>query len=379
MKICFTAEEFIPSMGGRAMRIYETARALAERHNVHVVCQRYPKTDRESIIEGIHVHRVGFVQSQIHYLQRLVFSPFLLPSLLKIRFDIINTSWLLPPIISYASAKITKTPIVFTSDGILWGNVISNQIRGYGFIREAFGRMMEDIDLKPDYDGYIAVSQGTKSELTLMGIHPSKVFVVPNGVDLDLVDSVEAMRAKAPTICYVGHLEPRKNIMDLIEAFKIVLQEVPIARLLVVGSGNLMGEAMERAKALAIKENIEFKGALPHEEAIKTMKTSDCLVLPSLIEGFGIVLAEANACHRPAIAYDIPNVRDVIKDGFNGFLVKPRNIKMLTSRIIEILSDRKKGKKMGENGRRLVEEKFTWRKVAEQTLNVYRKVLELSI
>ncbi|RLI36528.1 hypothetical protein DRO55_03355 [Candidatus Bathyarchaeota archaeon] len=377
LRICFTAEEFFPLPSGRLRRIYEVGKRLALRNEVHIYCQMYPGAPREEEVSGIHVHRVGPpVLKASSYLRRALSVPYLFKSLLKSGdFDIINTNWLFPPLPSYLAARLRGVRIVLTSDGILWHHLCGLNLPGYGLLPKVFGCMVEDVDVKLNYDAYITVSRGTKEELISMGVDPEKVFVVYNGVDIQFYDSIDVEESHEPSVCYVGHLEGRKNAFDLIKAFSIVLKSIPDARLTIAGSGPLMGRARDLAEALKLGSKVKFLGSVGFKEAARVMKSSHLLVLPSLVEGFGIVLAEANACRKPAVAYDVPNVREVIKDGVNGFLVKPRDVSMLALRIIELLKDDRMRRRMGENGRMIVERNFTWDRAAEETLKVYKRII----
>jgi len=283
---------------------------------------------------------------------------------------------LLPPLPSYIVAKIKSIPIVLTSDGLLWYYINTLNLRGYGKLQTFFGYAMETLDIKLNYDAFIAVSEEAKRELIHMGINANNIFIVHNGVDLEFYDRLEVQERDEPTICYVGHLEARKGILDLIRAFNVILKKIPDARLLIVGSGPLMMKAKEIAMRLRVSHRVDFIGEIKFREAAKIMKSSHVVVLPSLIEGFGIVLAEAGACGKPAIAYDIPAVRDIIIDGVNGFLVQPRNIEALANRIIEVLRDDNLRRKMGEAGKMIVKNNFTWDKAAQNTLKVYNYVLK---
>jgi len=376
LRICFTAEEFFPRPGGRLKRIYEVAKRLARDNEVHIFCQKYSGALR-GMLDGIYIHGVGPPVSSPSYPARLSSAILLLQSLLKSgRFDIINTNWLLPPLPSYIAAKLKSTPIILTSDGILWHHVEALHLKGYSMPSRLFGCMMEDIDVNLSYDAYIAVSEGVKAELVSMGVDPSKIFLIYNGADLRFFDSIKVQEFEHPTVCYVGHLEARKNVLDLIEAFSIVLMEISNAKLMIVGGGPLFREAKKMVKELKIHDKVVFIGKASFEESAKVMKSSHVLVLPSLIEGFGLVLAEANACYKPVIAYDVPCVREVVKDGVNGFLIRPRDTKELADKIIKVLSDDTLRRRMGYEGRKLVEERFTWERAAQETLKVYDQVLK---
>jgi glycosyltransferase involved in cell wall biosynthesis len=101
------------------------------------------------------------------------------------------------------------------------------------------------------------------------------------------------------------------------------------------------------------------------------MKISTLLVLPSIRDTFGMVLVEAGACERPVIAYDVGGPKEIIVDGENGFLVKPRDIKDLARKIGMILSNKKLAEAMGRIGRQIVERKFTWDKIVSEIESIY--------
>ncbi len=380
LNICFVADDFPPMIGGRPWRIYNTAKQLAKENEVHVYCPRYLNAPLNEIIEGIHVHRRGFPVSSItSYPIRFFDSLIIGYELLKGNFDIVNVNLLLSSSFNGFTTRIKGTPAVFTNDGLLWHLVFKKGLQGYGFAMASLGYFLEVVSIKGRYDAYIAVSSALREELVLMGVPRGKIYVVPNGVDLNFIDSIRQVgNIKKPVICYVGRLEARKNIIDLIKAFKMVSNEKPHAKLIVIGTGPLLRKAVKVTVSLGLSNNVVFKGEVNYEEVIRTIKSSDCLVLPSLQEGFGIVLIEAMACCKPVVAYDIPQVRDAVRDGVNGFLVPPRNVKLLAERIISLLENEDLRREMGLMGRRIVEKQFTWEKVAEKTLRIYESVLEES-
>jgi len=118
-------------------------------------------------------------------------------------------------------------------------------------------------------------------------------------------------------------------------------------------------------------ERVSFQHSLSYPEVISNIKGSKVLVLPSTREGFGIVLAEAGACRVPAVAYKSGGVVEVIKDGVNGFLVEPLNMEELHHKIRKLLEDDKLREKMGENGRRIVEERFIWDIIVDGLEEIY--------
>jgi len=126
---------------------------------------------------------------------------------------------------------------------------------------------------------------------------------------------------------------------------------------------------------LKISERVKFTGFVHKSEKVLYYKSADVLVLPSLYEVFGIVNLEAMACNVPIVASKIGGIPDVVKDGENGLLVPPRDSEALADAIIYLLKNKDIRERMGENGRKLVEEKYTWKKVAEETDKLYLSLM----
>jgi glycosyltransferase involved in cell wall biosynthesis len=222
----------------------------------------------------------------------------------------------------------------------------------------------------------IAVSEYVKNEMIGLGVPPERIFVVHSGVDTDFIDSVQGSVDTEPSIVYVGNLLPHKRVSDLVNALKIIHGEFPEVSLKVVGTGPLLEALKEEARNLKIEGNIIFMGRVSDDLKIRLLKSSSALILPSVMESFGLVLLEGMACGKPVVSYDIPAAKEVVEDGRNGFLVPIGDIKSLAERIREILVNPSLARRMGDFGRNMVEKRFTWEKTAERTLDVYRRVGE---
>jgi N-acetyllactosaminide 3-alpha-galactosyltransferase len=203
--------------------------------------------------------------------------------------------------------------------------------------------------------------------------------IVPNGVrlvDFDAPIEGENDERKPNQILFVGRLTSVKGINYLIEAAKIILRHHDDATFLIVGSG----EEQSKLKALAkgYEHRIRFCGNVSKRALVALYKRSTMVVLPSFsrLEAFGVVLLEAMACQTPVIASRIPGVLDVVDVG--GLLVTPRDPHSIANAVVEMLENPKKARLMGKRGRKLVEEKYDWKVVAKQILEVYANVAESS-
>jgi glycosyltransferase involved in cell wall biosynthesis len=195
-----------------------------------------------------------------------------------------------------------------------------------------------------------------------------KVKLLPNGVDLEAFDKyasyhVPELNSDAFNILFVGGLDPPhyfKGLNFLLEAVAVLENEEII--LTIVGEGELKEHFIKKASTLGISKKTHFKGRVSNQDLLCYYFSSDLLVLPSIAqnEAFGMVLIEAMAASKPVIASNLPGVRSVVKDGYNGFITEPADTKDLVKKISLLQSNSDLRQQMGMNGRFEVEQKYNW-------------------
>ncbi len=128
------------------------------------------------------------------------------------------------------------------------------------------------------------------------------------------------------------------------------------------------------AESIGVKDKIIFAGSPSREDLPKFYNFADVFVLPSVdkSEAFGIVLLEAMACGKPVVASELFGVRTLVSD--NGFLAEPKSAENLAEKINLILGDEDLRKRMGSNSRKIVEEKYSYKKVGEKLIQFYQKL-----
>ena len=133
-------------------------------------------------------------------------------------------------------------------------------------------------------------------------------------------------------------------------------------KLNIVGGGDLRESYIKQAEDLGIINKVNFTGKVSDEELKKYYNNCDFLVLPSTDSGeaFGLVLVEAMSFAKPVIASDLPGVRTVCENNINGFLVEPGNIDDLADKMLKLIQHKELAQKMGQKGRELVDEKYSW-------------------
>jgi glycosyltransferase involved in cell wall biosynthesis len=201
------------------------------------------------------------------------------------------------------------------------------------------------------------------------------IYVVPNGIDS--TQSQRQERNAAFLITYLGNLQPAKGIKEIIEAL-VYLKEEKL-ELQVIGEWRDQ-ETKEYCENI-IQSNhlhVKFKGLIIGEEKIKALNNSDLFIFtPNKPEGQPLVILEAMAAGLPIISTDQGAITDCVVDQVNGFIVESNNPKQISDRVKYLMDHPEILKRMGEESRKIYEEKFTVKKMIENFENVFRSVNNL--
>jgi glycosyltransferase involved in cell wall biosynthesis len=206
-----------------------------------------------------------------------------------------------------------------------------------------------------------------------------KVFIVPTGVNLeefDLITSEEIYEIRSQynlekpfNVLYAGRVAKIKGIDILIKAISKL--DNPNIKLTIAGPDfGALTELQELSQNLDLADRVAFTGALERRKFCALIKSCDVLVLPSF-RGAGIVLAEAMAGYKPVIGSRTAGTPEIIGEGENGFLFDIGSVEQLSERINLLYCDRNLCRKLGEEGRKIVEKDYTWEKVANTYLRLW--------
>jgi phosphatidyl-myo-inositol alpha-mannosyltransferase len=236
--------------------------------------------------------------------------------------------------------------------------------------------------LRPFYHklhGRIAVSNAARD---FVGEYfPGDYRIIPNGIDYARFHAprppIDALSDERPTVLFVGRLEKRKGLRFLLRAWPFVLDEIPQARLVVVGRGRpLEGYRRFATRQGWSPDSVMFVGYAPAEDLPRYYQSSDVFCAPNTgQESFGIVLLEAMAAGLPIVASSIPGFRDVVTDGREGLLVEPKNPRAIATAVCRLLDNPALRASMGETGQQKARG-YDWPRVADQVLAYYDDVLE---
>lgn len=293
----------------------------------------------------------------------------------KYSFDLINAHVALPD--GYAALVIKKKlhnrPLVVTVHGIDLYHTIDHNPG----CRRAVERVFRTADK-------VIMVSGKLKQLTLKNFGQlNNIKVIGNGVDLSTFEGPEDKPVKSGSIkktneiimITVAELIERKKIDLILMALNKLSNRFPGLRCLIIGDGREKARLIDLTAKLGLQKKVEFKGKLAHAEVLAHMKEADLFVLPSIREAFGVVYIEAMACGKPVIACRGEGIEDVIEDGISGILVEPGNVDDLAEKIAMLLGDNKKAERIGQAGRKLVLERYTWEENARKTIALYQEVL----
>ena len=212
---------------------------------------------------------------------------------------------------------------------------------------------------------FITVSQSSKQEMEALGIGKAGISVVHPGIDAAEFTRTFTEKTPYPTVLYLGRLKAYKSVNVLIQAFRIVLSERPETRLIIAGDGDEKENLKRLVKELHIsKEQIQFLGAVSHEKKIRLLQSSWVLVNPSFMEGWGIVVIEANACGTPVIASDVPGLRDSVLHNKAGYLVPYGDVAAFAKTILAVVENRELREKFETSAKEWAGN-FTWEKTGK--------------
>lgn len=172
----------------------------------------------------------------------------------------------------------------------------------------------------------------------------------------------------------VGSLFRREGFEYLIKAMPKVVKEFPDAKLHIVGSGPEKQSLVILSRKLDISGHIIFHGYVSRDELYRLYKMCRVLICSALLKGQGIAQLEAMASGRPVIATDTAGYRETIIDGRNGFLVPRADPSSIAEATCKLLNDYELCRKMGLEGRRLVEGKYDWRIIVKQYYKIYEEI-----
>jgi glycosyltransferase involved in cell wall biosynthesis len=391
MKIAHVSEHSSPlaalgsvEAGGQNLHVAELSKALAKQgHEVTV----YTRRDNRALPDELtteHGYRIVHVPAGRSRpmpkddLSRDVgeFTRFLQARWELDRPDVVHAHYWRSGLASVSAARVAGVPVVQTFHGL-------------GTVKKRF---LGDDDTSPpqrigsekvlcrETQRIAATSSDEVAELAAMGVPRARISIVPSGVDVDaFVPEGEAMPdgKYANRLVAVGRLVPRKGFATAIAA----LRALPDTELVIAGGPDkrrLGRDGHARflrsfAESMGVAKQVRLIGQISRDELPALLRSADAVVCTPWYESFGIVPLEAMACGVPVVASAVGGLTDTVVDGVTGRLVPPRKPRALAATLHHLLAHQTILEQFGAAGRDRAWARYSWQRVADETLRVYEK------
>jgi len=422
-RIYIATATFLPSVGGAEKQAFAQGRSMRERgfETTVVTFRRKRSWSRYELIEGVPVIRVaGMLLEGREKLPRPLQKLLYLVAMLVMgwtlwrhrqRYDILHVYRLgllaLPAalvcrlaskrmLVAVRSADSGKATSSHNKTSLLAGPLdatvpwlqVDERLQANGRVKassdlEALARMGKPVVrflsslLHSNRTVIVVLSSRMKSSLTEHGFDLPDVQFIPNGVDITRFNPAHLSSSsdgrEQVAVCVSG-LRYEKGIDVLLQAWHLVHQQAPQARLIIVGDGGLRFQLECLAKALGIANSVEFTGL--QSDIPAQLHRGSLAVLPSRWEGMPNALLEAMACGLPCVATRVSGSEDIIQHGVNGRLVESEDYRDMALALLTLLHDPLLAQKYGQAARETVERHYSFEQVMDRYVELYQRIAE---
>jgi len=359
-------------MGGAERLMIPILRNLSREYFEPRVCVLQVR-DGNPVANDIRALGVPVDLLPVPYLRDITAIPRIRKYLMDVKADLVHTQLELADSLGSFAAKLLRLPSVCTIHTMPSQNMK---------LKSKVHQEIETLSLHYFCDRIIAVSEEARLfYIKTSNESPQKVTTIYNGIDLTNFINVDAHQERlkvreelgippeANLLTTVAVLRPLKGIQFMIQALPAILVANPNVYYLIVGSGSHYDALVEEVDKAGVKERVIFAGL--RSDIPQIMAASDIFVLPTLTEALPTVLAEAMAARLPVVACAVGGVPEMVIEEHNGRLVSPEIPRELSDACIALLADPVLRNKMGENGWRIVNEKFNIQAQVEQLRKLY--------
>lgn len=373
MKIAHIISTFPPYKGGMGNSVYYSAREMARLGHQNIIfTPAYNQTlpSHEILEKNLEVIRLSSVFSFGN-------AAVLLQLIWKIRgFDIVHLHY---PF--FGSGEMVMLGLLFTRAKFMLHyhmDTVGEGIKGFVFKLYAFF-FLPIVIRSARLITCASIDYVKHSEIKdYYNAHKAKFVQIPFGVDSTQFSP--GKKSVVPTLLFVGGLDRQHNfkgVEQLIKAFAKVSSVQNDSKLIIVGKGDLEEYYQDQIRSFKLESRISILNSVSDLELADLFKTAWATVLPSTTraEAFGLVLLESLASGTAVIASNLAGVRNVFRNGQQGFLVRPGDVDDLAEKIKKILVDENTARRMGEAGRKWVETQFSWKKFSQRLEAAYCRVL----
>ncbi len=363
MKIAVLIDTWFPFIGGGQINALEISKCIANK-GVHMeIITRNTGIERIRYPKNITIVKLGKKSTPENNLAKLMFLITSFFYIYKKDYDLIHAHAFFPGIIARILMITKGIPAIFTVHGTSLGTKLNSLA----------SRLVEGFILtKILYSAQITVS---RDFMKIKNVN-KKIYYIPNGIDKFYLTSPKVKR-KNQILC-VARLHSQKNLINLIQAFRTVINDYPDYKLVIAGKGPQREALKGLIKDLKLKNSAHLIGEADKTQLKNFYLSSKLFVLTSTYEGQPLSLLEALASRLPIVASNVGDIPFIINDSINGYLIDDPTNSEEISHIIKKALKNKDLSKLADKGYNTVKNNFTWNIAAQKTYKVYEKVAKIA-
>lgn len=355
-----------PQAGGAEVLTHELAKRLVKSgHKVILFVSHFAGSKKNEIIDGVNVIRDGkpdlrALHNSVHYKAYRYYK-----KNLEGKVDMVIDEPHGMPFFAKFYVQERVIALICEVADTIWFRMFSFPWSFIGWIMERFYlHFYKSIRV-------LTISESTKKELVSCGFNPRNITILPMGVNR--INTMHIKKEKKPTVIFVGRLNKMKGVEDAIKATSIASKAIDSLQLWVVGKGE--DEFVSNLKNLAEDEKIDviFWNHVTQQKKFELMRRAHAIVVPSLREGFGLIVPEAGSVGTPAVVYDVHGLRDTVVSGVNGIRVDV-SPEAIAGGIINIFDDKRKYQAMCVAAKKLSVQ-YNWDNTAKKALAAIKNEL----
>ncbi|XOB42182.1 MAG: glycosyltransferase family 4 protein [Candidatus Nealsonbacteria bacterium] len=371
MKVLMPVLHYWPVIGGLETWTKNIAERTSNKAEVFAVTGKVKSQPEKENLNQVNIFRTSLFSltnlSYSSFLYIITALPFIffksLSVMKKEKINIIHSQGFLSGFLGYLLSKLTKIPYIVT---------VQRLEQSKSFLR----RLVYN-------NAKVCIAASSKIREYFESINCKNIMVIPNGVDLKRFQNLnrETNRKRLGlknefTIITVARLEKVKGIKYLIKALVLLNDKFQSSnvkyKLLIVGDGSERKNLENLTEKLNLQDKIRFLGQIPNEKIPEYLSVADCFVLPSLREGFGIVVLEAMASKLPVIATKIGGLLDLIENEKTGILVQPKNPEQISKALFKLYSQPEMNQQLVDRAF-LNLDRYNWENIIERVYKIYEK------
>lgn len=390
MNVLMLSWEYPPRVvGGLGRHVHALATSLVRQgHEVVVVTRDHPDAPADAVVEGVRIVRVTEDPPLVPFEELLswvmAFNHSLTRAALRVLDgfapDVVHAhDWL----VAHAAKTLkdqTGVPLVATVHATEAG-------RHQGWLPGPVNRAIHSVEWWLTYEArrVVTCSAYMRDEVVrLFALPGDKVDVVPNGIDLAHWHAdpaaVAALRSSlapdgAPLLLYAGRLEYEKGVQTVLQALPRLRRRHRGVRLVIAGVGTHEEELRAMARSLRVGRAVDFLGFLSPDDLAVLAAATDCAVVPSLYEPFGMVALECAAAGTPLVVADTGGLREFVSPGVTGLRFPPGNPAALADTVTRLLGDQVLSQRLVREARALLASDYTWDAIASLTARTFARAV----